>query len=323
MAVIGAGIAGLVAARDLAAAGHDVVVLEKSDGLGGRMAARRAGDGAVVDHGLPVLDVPRGGVLAEYVVDLATDDMVEVEAPGEPVPGRARPDASRLAWPAGMTRLPKAMAGGLQVLTGVRVAAIRADGDQLELAQDQGNAFGAFDWVVVTAPGAQAAELLDTSPRGAVRAADLRAVGYDAAVMVLAGVRMDVPDWFAHRPPAGPLLYVTNECAKGRPPVDGVVPLVARLDADASERLMGESDRAVLGEALPALAGVVGGSGARPEWSQVKRWRYATSRDRLDQAALNPGWTRVLVAGDAVAAGPSVEEVAATGRWVARRVTSG
>ncbi len=320
VAVIGAGIAGLVAARDLQAAGNEVVVLEKSRGLGGRMAARRADGDAVVDHGLPVLDVPRDGVLAGFVVELASDDVLEVEAPGEPVPGRAMPGAPRLAWPQGMTRLPKAMAEGLHVVTDVRVAAVRGDGDMLELGQDQGNTLGAFDWVVVTAPGAQAADLLDTSPRGAVRAADMRGVGYDAAVMVLAGVAMDMPEWFAHRPLTGPIQYVTNECAKGRPPAAGVVPVVVRLDADASERLMEESDRAVLGEVLPALGKVLGRQAARPAWSQVKRWRYSTTRDRLDQQELNPEWTRVLVAGDSVAAGPYMEDVAATGRWAARRI---
>ena len=320
VAVIGAGIAGLVAAREVAAAGHEVVVFEKSRGLGGRMAARRAEGGAVLDHGLPVLDVPRDGVLAEYVVEFAADDVVEVDAPGEPQPGRAVEGAPRLAWPAGMTRLPKAMAEGLEVVTDVRIGGIRADGDQLELAQDQGNTLGVFDWVVITAPGAQAADLLDTSPRGAVRAADLRAVPYDLAVMVLAGVKMDPPAWFAHRPMTGPIAYVTNEVAKGRPPADGVVPVVARLDADVSDRLMEESDRAVLAEALPALAKVLGKAAAKPAWCQVKRWRYSTTRARLDQESLNPEWTRVLVAGDAVAAGPHMEDVAATGRWAARRI---
>jgi renalase len=320
IAVIGAGISGLVAARVLVDAGHEVVVLEKSRGLGGRMAARRAEGGAVVDHGLPVLDVPRDGVLARFIVDLAADDLVEVDAPGEPVPGRAIDGAPRLAWPSGMTRLPKAMAEGLEVVTGVRVAAIRADGDMLEVAQDQGNTLGMYDYVIITAPGAQAADLLDASPRGAVRAADVRAVAYDMAIMVLAGVAMDPPEWFAHRPLTGAIAYITNEVAKGREPVDGVVPFVVRLGSDASERLMEASDARVLDETLPMLAKVLGSAAAAPSWAQVKRWRYSTSRGRIDQAALNPEGVRVLLAGDSVAAGPYMEDVAASGLWAARRI---
>jgi len=48
--VVGAGVAGLTAARELRAAGKNVVVLEKSRGLAGRAATRRW-DGLPVDHG--------------------------------------------------------------------------------------------------------------------------------------------------------------------------------------------------------------------------------------------------------------------------------
>lgn len=48
--VIGAGIAGLLAARALQAAGARVTVMEKNRSLGGRLATKRVGD-AVFDHG--------------------------------------------------------------------------------------------------------------------------------------------------------------------------------------------------------------------------------------------------------------------------------
>ena len=41
IAVVGAGIAGRLIAREMMARGEDVVVLEKSRGLGGRLATKR------------------------------------------------------------------------------------------------------------------------------------------------------------------------------------------------------------------------------------------------------------------------------------------
>ena len=49
--VIGAGLAGLIAAQQLRNSGHDVVVLDKGKSPGGRLATRRIGD-ATLDHGI-------------------------------------------------------------------------------------------------------------------------------------------------------------------------------------------------------------------------------------------------------------------------------
>ena len=48
--VVGAGISGCVCAHRLAEAGHDVTLVEKGRGVGGRMSTRRM-SGARIDHG--------------------------------------------------------------------------------------------------------------------------------------------------------------------------------------------------------------------------------------------------------------------------------
>ena len=54
--VVGAGISGCVCGYELSKAGHEVVVVEKGRGVGGRMATRRM-QGARIDHGAQFLTV--------------------------------------------------------------------------------------------------------------------------------------------------------------------------------------------------------------------------------------------------------------------------
>lgn len=286
--IIGAGLSGLAAARTLVSAGHDVVVIEKSRGVGGRLASRRV-DGSVVDHGAPV--IPRG-----ESVELG--DLVDALPGGE----RVDLDGGHVAYRSGVTRLAKLMAEGIDVVLGVRIAALRATGTQLELAGEQGNAHGVVDAVIVSAPAPQAADLLDNSPGGGERAAILRTTRYDPAVMIVAGWTLPEPAELEPFAVPMPFVRITAENVKGRPLVDGIVPVVARLAPEPSAALMDVSDDAILTDVLPALARACGASGA-PAWVQVKRWRYAVPARTVDAASVNPAGTRIRVCGDAIAPG--------------------
>lgn len=84
--VVGAGLAGLVCARELVRAGRDVVVLEASDGVGGRIRTDRV-DGFLVDRGFQVLNTgypALAGNLDLDALDLChLDDAVDVRRGGE------------------------------------------------------------------------------------------------------------------------------------------------------------------------------------------------------------------------------------------------
>jgi monoamine oxidase len=62
--VIGAGLSGLTAARDLHKAGHDVVVLEARDRVGGRLYSPAIGDGLMIEKGGQFVGPTQGRVLA-------------------------------------------------------------------------------------------------------------------------------------------------------------------------------------------------------------------------------------------------------------------
>jgi hypothetical protein len=130
--VIGAGIAGLSAARALAAAGLGVVVLERAKGVGGRCATRRIEGGQPVDFGVSFLH----GRDPELLAALA-------EVPGGALPGwpskilgegrPCQPDAfaegaRRVAFVDGVAAFPRHLARGLDVRTQARVTGLEVSG---------------------------------------------------------------------------------------------------------------------------------------------------------------------------------------------------
>lgn len=316
--MVGAGLSGLAAARALRDAGHEVVVFEKSRGLGGRIASRRVGD-AVVDHGAPALDAPPGSGFRALVDELAGPDLIPFPGGITGTPPPDAPMAHPVAFADGLTQLAKRMARDLEVVRGVRIAALRASGDGYEIGDEQGNGHGRADAVVVSAPAPQAADLLERSPEPAERVAALRALTYHPAVMAVLGLRTDAPPRAPMVYPAdGPLAVVSAETWKGRGSA-GVVPVVARLTPPESARALDAlSDEDVLGLAVPAVREALGVD-AEVAWSQVKRWRYGTVAARGDVDALNPRGTRIVVCGDALCP-PGMAAVAESGRRAAARL---
>ena len=97
IAIIGAGLAGLTCGKALQQAGHDVVIFEKSRGIGGRLATRRA-EPFYFDHGVAaftasdddfqgfVNQLLAEGVVAVWAVDQATPDIPLVSTKSHSVP---------------------------------------------------------------------------------------------------------------------------------------------------------------------------------------------------------------------------------------------
>jgi monoamine oxidase len=100
--VIGAGLAGLVAARKVAAAGHDVVVLEARGRVGGRVLTVREGlrDGQYVDVGAEMIYHGQPCILeqcAEVGLELTTELSLGSEVPAIVFRGRRLSDADSRA----------------------------------------------------------------------------------------------------------------------------------------------------------------------------------------------------------------------------------
>jgi predicted NAD/FAD-dependent oxidoreductase len=184
VAVLGAGIAGLTAACELARAGVRVVVFDKGRGVGGRTSTRRDEAGGTFDHGAQYFTTRderfaeqvgawlAEGVVAEWSARLAS---LTIDSAGQVLRGPAPEGTRRYVGVGAMNAVARrlaaevtAIAGDGAVRTGVRVAPPKGIGSggqpRLRLSSDTGESLGDFDRVLVTAPPPQAAELLSSSP---------------------------------------------------------------------------------------------------------------------------------------------------------------
>ena len=115
IAVVGAGVAGLTAARALYDAGRQVIVLDKSRGLGGRLATRRLGQ-THADHGVCYLKA-KGHAFQSWIDDLTGRGVLRVWTDRLHNPDRT-PEARtlpRYASPEGATAIAKDLAIGLSI----------------------------------------------------------------------------------------------------------------------------------------------------------------------------------------------------------------
>jgi predicted NAD/FAD-dependent oxidoreductase len=128
VAIIGAGLAGVAAAGDLIAAGKSVLLIDKSRGVGGRMATRRHCD-TRIDHGAQFFTA-RSARFQSIIGDLLRSDVVKIWSHGFPVllDGVVvpRPDGHpRYACPGGMSELAKALLpAGAEILTSTEVTSV-------------------------------------------------------------------------------------------------------------------------------------------------------------------------------------------------------
>ncbi|MEP0944673.1 MAG: FAD-dependent oxidoreductase [Rhizobiaceae bacterium] len=159
IAIIGAGMAGLTCASRLARAGASPVVFEKSRGIGGRLATRRAGDKGefAFDHGAQYIR-SRQGDFSNMLDQLERKGSVGQW-------GAKRFDSTEdddrplfVGMPA-MNQLLKPLAEGLDLRQNTQIKSIIASNEGWLLSDDDG-VIGTFDHVVTTVPADQARGLL-------------------------------------------------------------------------------------------------------------------------------------------------------------------
>jgi renalase len=294
--VVGAGVAGLTAARHLTAAGRQVVVLDEGAVPGGRLATRRLA-GATFDHGAQFFTV-RSPELAASVADWSERGVVREWCRGFGPEPDGHP---RYVADGGMAALAADLALGLVVHTGIAVRSVTPAPTGWVLEWDGGR-LGSGP-VILTAPVPRSLALLERTGPDVPGA--LRHVDYSPTVALLAV--LDRPP--AVPPPGGvqldegPFSFVADNAAKG---ISERSALTLHATDEVSRALVEADDDAVRDELLPAARRWLGS--AEVVAAGVERWPLATPRDPWPErswfAAADPA--PLVLGGDAFA-GPRVE----------------
>ena len=309
VAVIGAGIAGLMAARTLADHGIDVQVFDKGRGVGGRLATRRSEDGAQFDHGAPSF-AARDQRLLRYLASWREQGVVA------PWSDNVHSTGDRWVAQPGMNALCKHLARGLSVATATQVAAVARAGGALVLRDLHGTTLGSFDRLLLTAPPEQLAPLLAEVSRLAGTLSDIE-MARCWAVMATFAEPLPVT-WSTMRFDQDPLAWaVRNGTKPGRTAPQECLVLHA---TDAWTRANWDLDRAaVANELLQAFRAATGLVQPAELAVQPHRWKFAQAHGRSGPRCLFDAEAGVAVAGDWVSA-PGVEGAFLSGMAAAGRL---
>jgi predicted NAD/FAD-dependent oxidoreductase len=310
IAIIGAGIAGLTAARDLIAAGQSVAVFDKSGRAGGRLATR-ARAGMQFDHGAVAMCAERPA-FAEVIADWRQRGLV------------ARWAGDHMVGVPGMNAPPCAWAHEFPVAYKCQVSGVHREGNAWRLTTADGpvqaNGSDAFDAVVLAIPAPQALAL--AAPTG-LDATGLRPARYAPCWTLMMAFDAPLAD-----APHGALPDDSS-------PDDAMISRIVRDSrkpgrSGTGERLVVHATAAWSREHLEltphdaagflfmrALAIV--GTRVAPFHVDAHRWRYALVEEAAGEACIWDPALRAGACGD-WCLGPRVEDAFESGLAMARAI---
>ncbi len=295
IAVIGAGVAGLTAARVLAEARHEVVVFEKSRGYGGRLATRYAGenDNTKIDHGLPYIEVSSQKIepLVKELVDKGVLEpwkgpFVHLNDQGEE--STFKPKKKRYIAPKGMNQVGKVLARMVDVRTETKVSGLTHIGEDRSKKRSWMLNFptGAtenFDAVIIATPSKQAYAILNMTIDEVATLKLLRdvdAVEYDPSFSLMAGFgSAEVPEWAMMTCDHPVIESITNETSKREG--DTETAFVIHTTPEFAQQYKDSPRDEVTEIILDEFSDIIGGWGALPDWKQLHFWRYSRAKNPL------------------------------------------
>jgi len=301
--VVGAGIAGLMAAQSLSNSGHDVIIVDKGRSPGGRLATRRIDD-ATLDHGAQFFTV-RDSLFESHVSEWIASGVVTEWCRGFDTTAQNNDGYPRYRGVHGMTDIAKHLAQGLDVRCNTLAFSIaRGATSKWQLKIDDGSVLDA-DAILVTCPLPQAYALLVTA--GIELPESMLRTEYDRTICLLAVLNQSsaVANPGGLQNPDETFSFIADNAIKG---ISSAVALTMHANPQFSlehwDTSTDDVQRLLLERAGPWIGD------ATVITSQIKKWRLATPLTIWPERY----WANdmIVLAGDAFG-GPKIEGAALSG----------
>ncbi len=290
IAVIGAGIAGLTAARILQLAGHEVTVFDKSKGTGGRLSSRSF-EGGWIDHGAPYFS-SNSNFFGDFLAEQLPVGSQQSWMPS--VSGLLRAD-ERLQH-IGVPRnsaITRGLVSGQAFQPSTRIGRLVASSAGWQLYNDGGSLLGTWPQVIVAVPAPQALALLKDQPSLATKIAAARmepcwvaALRTDRELNQLAAVST-----FQH-----PVIRRIT-CNSAKPGRNNSNVYLVQASKDWSEEHLEETPDSIGLKMQSGFADLLKDAG-QSEVLLVHRWRYAFTEKPLGVPYLWDEGLQLGVCGD-------------------------
>jgi renalase len=321
--IVGAGMAGLMAANMLTASGLHVIVLDKGRSVGGRLATRRIGPG-VADHGAQFFTA-RDPEFQKWVDQWLAEDLIFEWSRGfsdGSLQTQAVTGHPRYAVRGGMNALGKRLARDLKQHIDVNVRIVTATCDPHGwILQDEFGGLYTSKVLLMTPPVPQSLVILDEG------ATQLDAEDHDTLAAIeylpcLAGMfwvegllRLPPPGAVQRR--TGNILWIGDNQVKGISPDACIVTVQA--GEQYSVQMWSAPDERILSAMRTSLS-LYMDEGSVIREAQLKRWRYSRPMtvhpERCFVAKNDP---LLVFAGDAFG-GPRVEGAVLSGMAAAETI---
>ena len=294
IAILGCGVAGLSAARELARNGIDAVLFDKSRGVGGRMSTRYA-EAWEFDHGAQYFTIQD----ADFQTEIDRAIKAGVVSPWTAralylKTGNLSADTGRARYVGNprMNSLPKYWADGLNVNLGKRVASL-AKTENWELSFEDGTTQTGFDGVISTLPPAQAEKII---PHGFSKRDSVNLAEMHVCFCLMIGLSSPIdPGWDSLRVKNLPIDWIAiNNTKPGRSQDVGTI--VVHSEASWSD-IHVDADRAWIEDVmLKSASALLGMPLDTAPHTALHRWLYASSKSSPDVPCLKGDG--LVVAGD-------------------------